>query len=155
MAIINERLSILEDEEIKISLPRIPGDQFQYLLIYEASKSLHTIGIKEKIVDFLIDKEAENITVYVNSSIYFTLNKTGDLEFKKLNKEFAEFILPLETTHNGKLFWVFNQLIHYKYKKEPDLRASAIIGKGNKSLKDQFEGEVQQLRTKKREPKTN
>ena len=152
---LNERLSILEDEEIIVDFPRIPKSQFQYLLIYEATESLHKIKIKEKIIDFLIDKGADNITAHVNSSIYFTLDKNIYTEFKKLNAEFTKHITPLETSSRGKLFWVFNQISYYTFKSEPDLKGSAMIGKGNKTLKDIFEGEVLNMREKKKKPKTN
>lgn len=149
MAIINERMSIVSDEAMNIYFPQIISSNSQLVLLYEASKELHKATIKDKIVEFLIIQNAQRITAYVNSSMYFRLSNVTSKRLVKLNNDFKLFVEPLEKLHKGKLFWIFNELATYTLSDEEEAKGIervAMLGRGNRSLKDNFEADVSQLK---------
>ena len=146
---INERHSIKNAEAINILFPEINISNTQLSLIYEASEELHNINIKERIMSFLIIKDALDITVYVNSSIYFKMADFNRTKFVELEDEFRKYVTKLETKETGKIFWIFSQIAHYTPNEEEIKREKkrvAMIGKGNRTLKDNFEVEVEEYR---------
>ncbi len=145
MTAVNERLSIKASETINILFPPIQSNQTQLLLIYEASEELHAIDIKERIVSFLIIKGAVDITAYVNTSIYFKMTNFKRPELVELEKEFKNYVAALEVKHNGKIFWLFNEIANYAPSEEEiklGKKRTAMIGTCNRTLKDNFEGIV-------------
>lgn len=142
----NQSREVKDDKEIEILYLEIEKDKDRVLLNYMASETLHNLGLKKHVEDFLLEKERKNeisnIEVFSNSDIYFRIPDRDAKTFLiKMNDDFKAHLFPFEQKHKGKVFWIFNKIAAYTIGGNPK-DESAMVGKGDKTYHAHFNDAV-------------